>query len=225
MSDNANLVIYGNGNMAKMLYHFVRQIHPVVGFCVDQACITDTELEGLPVFPFEEIEAICPPISHEMLIAVGFGDMNEIRARKYREAKEKGYRLASYVHPTASIASNVAVGENAIILECVSIHPFSVLGNNVFISSNSNLGHGCVIGDHCWINAGVSLGGDTVLGEQCFMGINASASHELSLGAKTFVGANTFLANSTEAGDVYLPQEAQKFRMKSDRFMKMMSVV
>jgi sugar O-acyltransferase (sialic acid O-acetyltransferase NeuD family) len=225
MSEQAQLVIYGNGNMARMLFHFVRQTHPVVAFCVDESCITETEIEGLPVIPFHEIEKRCPPDQHQMLIAVGFADMNEIRAAKFREAKAKGYALASYIHPSASVAANVQLGENAIILECVSIHPYSRLGDNVFISSNTNLGHGCQIGDHCWINAGVSIGGDTVLGEHCFMGVNASAGHELSLGAKTFIGANTLIANSTEPGDVYLPQEGQKFRMKSDRFMKLMRVI
>ena len=225
MTEKARLVIYGNGNMARMLFHFVNQTHEVAGFCVDESCIEETEIEGLPVVPFEEVEQHFPPESHEMLIAVGFADMNEIRAAKYNEAKAKGYRLASYIHPSASVAANVQVGENAIILESVSIHPYSTLGNNVFISSNTNLGHGCKIGDHCWINAGVSIGGDTALESQCFMGVNASASHELSLGQKTFIGANTFIAHSTEPGDVYLPQEGRKFRMNSDRFMKLMRVV
>ncbi len=225
MVESNKLVIYGNGNMARMLFHFIQQTHEVVGFCVDAACLDATEIEGLPVVPFDEVATIFPADSHEMLIAVGFGAMNDIRARKCREAKEQGYRLASYIHPTASIASNVRVGESAVILEYVSVHPYSTLGDNVFISSNTNLGHGCSIGDHCWLNAGVSIGGDTVLEAQCFMGINASASHGLTLGEKTFIGANTFIAQSTEPGDVYLPQEGQKFRMKSDRFMKLMSVI
>ncbi len=225
MSSKRKLVIYGNGAMASMLYYCMKDLYDIVGFCVDEICISNSMIESLPIVAFEDVDTIFPPNNHFMLIAVGFVQMNKIRKFKYNEAKAKGYSLVNYIHPSVSIYSNVELGDNVIILEFVSIHPGSKIGNNTFISSNVNIGHNCVIGDHCWINSGVSIAGGATIGNKCFLGINSSIGHKLKIAEKTFVGANVFINQNTNVEDTYLSAESTKFRMKSEKFLKFMNVL
>lgn len=214
------VIIYGNGHMAKMLFHFIKAKHTVVCFTVDKHCINSEAIEGLPVIPFSEITLRFPAFEYDMLIVVGISEMNHVRERKYLEALEKGYQLINYIHPSVDLHDNIKLGQNNIILEHASLHPYTVIGNGNFISSNTNLGHGCIVGDFCWINAGVSVGGETRLGNKCFYGMNASVSNGLNIGDESFIGANTFISHDTLEKEVYLSETGKKFRLDSEHFLK-----
>jgi sugar O-acyltransferase (sialic acid O-acetyltransferase NeuD family) len=220
------VIIYGNGHMAQMLYHFIKMQYNVEGFTVDSQCIKDTRsLESLPLIAFAEIEQYYPASSHDMLIAVGYGGMNAIRKQKYLEVKQKGYALINYIHPSVDVHENITIGDNNIILDHASIHPYSSIGNGNFISSNSNIGHGCTIGDFCWVNAGVSVGGESNLGNQCFYGINAVIGHGITIANECFIGANTLISQNTSPKGVYLSENSEKFRLESDLFLKFSSTI
>ena len=219
------VIIYGNGHMAKMLYHFVKMQYPVVGFTVDSQCINTNSIESLPLIPFTEIEQHFPASSHDMLIVVGFGGMNSLRKQKYLEAQQKGYTLINYIHPSVEVHENIIIGNNNIILDQASIHPYTTIGNGNFISSNTNVGHGGTIGDFCWVNAGVSIGGESNLGNQCFYGMNATIGQGISIADECFIGANTLISHNTSAKGVYLSESGEKFRLDSDLFLKFSSAM
>ena len=218
------LIIYGNGKIAAMLFHFIKNDFNVVAFCVDDHCIEQNTLEGMPVIPFEGITEQYETDSHCMIIAVGFTEMNTIRCDRFYAARELGYELINYIHPSVSL-NNVEIGINNIILDHVSIHPGCKIGDSNFISSNTNIGHGCIINDNCWINAGVGLGGDVILDDNCFIGINATISHGVVLNKETFVGANSLINHDTEDKSVYLSHKAEKFRLNSQQFLSFSSSI
>jgi len=219
--NRAKLIIYGNGAVARMVYELVRLQFEVKGFTLDRSCIQTASLLGLPLLPFDDIEQCFSPQDYQMLIAVGYGEMNVIREDRSLLAKEKGYKLANFIHSSVQINPSVSIGENNILLEYVSVHPFSKIGNNNFISSNSNIGHDCIIGNNCWINAGVSIAGGTEIKDNCFFGVNASAGHKIIIAKKTFVAANTFVATDTLANSVILSKNGERLNMTSERFIKL----
>ena len=217
------IVIYGNGAMAKVLFSYARDSFAVAGFTVDGACIAagvDTFC-GLPLVAFDKLVGEFPPQTHKMIVAVGFSEMNELRVRKYNEARDRGYNFESYIHRSVIRHIDVEIGENTVILDQVSIHPGSRIGKNTFISSNVNIGHDCIVGSGNWINAGVALAGGVETGENCFFGVNSSVSQGVRVGAGNFIGANAFIAYSTGADEVYLSEPGKLLpRMKSKAFLK-----
>jgi sugar O-acyltransferase (sialic acid O-acetyltransferase NeuD family) len=215
-------VIYGNGSMARVLFSYARHSHDIAGFTVDDPCIADaaTSFCGLPLAPFSRVESAFSPRDHQMIIAVGYVEMNELRERKYAEALERGYTFTSYIHPSLFVHDGVAIGENCIILDHVSIHPGSRIGRGTFITSNVNIGHDCEIGDNNWINAGVAIAGGCRIGPGCFFGVNASVAHGLRLGARNFIAANTLINRDTQDDQVYLSEPGQLFRLKSRAFLR-----
>ncbi len=216
-------IIYGNGAMAKVLYSYASSVMDIVGFTVDSVCIHPDEklFCGLPLKPFDQVEESFPPENFNMIIAVGFLDMNNLRERKYLEAIDKGYTFTSYIHNSVIRHFDVEIGAACIILDHVSIHPGTKIGRNTFISSNVNIGHDCVIGPNNWINAGVSLAGGVKLDAGCFLGVNSSIGQNIKVGKENFIAANTFIARDTGPEEVYLSEPGQKMeRMKSRTFLK-----
>lgn len=222
---NKPLIVYGNGHIAKMLFHFLSEQHDIVAFTVDSHCIEKPTIESTPLVPFENIEAQYPSSNYNMIIAVGFTKMNAIREQKYFEAKQKGYTLINYIHPSVVLHNNFKMGDNNIILEYVSIHPYSQLGSGCFISSNTNVGHGCILEDFCWLNAGVSIGGESVLGKQSFLGMNSSISQGIRVAKESFIGANSLITKDTSPKGVYFTEAATKFRLESDSFLRFSSSI
>jgi sugar O-acyltransferase (sialic acid O-acetyltransferase NeuD family) len=215
-------IIFGNGAMARILYSYARRDENICGFTVDDSCINNNSSTfcGLPLIPFTNVEKTFSPAEHQMIIAVGFIEMNELREKKYYEAKGKGYSLATYIHPSIMIHDDVSIGENCIILDCVSIHPGCRIGDNTFISSNVNIGHDCVVGASNWINGGVMIAGGCDIGPGCFFGVNSSVAHGVRMGARNFVAANTLINKNTKDDEVYISEPGQLFRLKSKSFLK-----
>lgn len=222
------LIIFGLGKIADVAYHhLVRDNeYQVLAFTCDAEWL-DTESGrkdthfGHPVLSFEDIERHYPPESVSMFVAIGYHELNALRARKCEEAKAKGYTLISYVSPRANHGPWLEVGENCLILDGVGIQPGVRIGNNVSLWNNALIGHHSVIHDHCWIAAGATLGGVVTLGERSFVGLNATIGGELSIGADCFMGAATLVVKNAAPRSVFIARGTEKFRLESDDFIRM----
>ncbi len=213
------LILYGNGQMARMFLHFARIQFDVVAFTVDRSVLQEEEIEDVPVIPFEEITAHFSPNTHQMIIAIGYLEMNRLRMRKHAEGLARGYRFANYVHPSVIWHPTLVAGENNIILDHVAIHPYTRLGNSNFICSNASIGHGCRIGDGCLINSGVAIGGETRIGDGCFLGLNATIGDNIVVEHHCYIGANTLISRHTKAEEVYVSASGERFPLPSHAFL------
>jgi sugar O-acyltransferase (sialic acid O-acetyltransferase NeuD family) len=212
-------VIYGNGAMARVLFSYARHSMDIAGFTVDDTFCTADHFCGLPLAPFSNVEARFDPAHYDMIIAVGFIDMNQLRERKLHEAACRGYRFARYVHASVMLHDAVTIGDNTIILDHVSIHPGCHIGRGTFISSNVNIGHDCDIGDGNWINSGVAIAGGCRIGRGCVFGVNASVAHTIQVGERNFVAANTLINRATQDDEVHLSNAGTLFRLRSKPFL------
>ena len=147
------VVLFGNGQIASVVYYYLTYDSPyeVVGFTVDRSHIQEESLFGLPIVPFEDVQSIFPPDEYKMFVSISYRQVNKLRAAKYYEAKEKGYRLISYISSKASIWTGLVIGDNCLIMENNVIQPFVEVGNNVIIWSGNHIGHHTVIKDHCFL--------------------------------------------------------------------------
>jgi sugar O-acyltransferase (sialic acid O-acetyltransferase NeuD family) len=223
VDEMSKVVLFGSGKIADVVYFQLTHDshHEVVAFTVDGVYIAQKEKWGLPVIAFEEILDRYPPEDFKMLVAVGYQDLNRFRARKYVEAKAKGYELISYVSSRASNFSNVPVGDNCLILENASLQPCSWVGNNVFFWNGNHLGHHAHIEDHCYVAGQVVISGMAVVGPYCFLGVNATIGHEVTVGQESFIGAGTLITKNVTPKSVYITADTPKFRLDSDSFLKL----
>ena len=216
---NKKLVIFGTGDVARLAHlYFTRDSdYDVVAFTVDRAYRTAETFGGLPLIAFEDVSRECPPSSHDMFVAIGYGKMNRGRAAKYAEAKALGYRLATYVSSKCTWLSDEQPGDNCFILEDNTVQPFVKIGSDVTLWSGNHIGHDAVIGDHCFITSHVVISGHAHVGEYCFLGVNATIRNGITIAPETLVGAGSIIMADTDLKSVYVPERTPAFKRTSDR--------
>lgn len=204
MEKGKKIVLFGDSAFAEIAYEYFTHDseYEVVAFTVSKDYLKKTELFGLPVIAFEEIEKSYPPEIYDMHIALVYISMNRIRIQFYNEAKAKGYKLANYISSKAFVWHNVTIGDNCFIFEDNTIQPFVKIGdNNVFWSGN-HIGHHSIIGSHNFISSHVVVSGFCAIGNANFMGVNATMGNNLKIADDCLVGSFVHLVKDMPSGSL-----------------------
>jgi sugar O-acyltransferase (sialic acid O-acetyltransferase NeuD family) len=219
----SRVVIFGAGKIADEAYFYLTNDspHQVIAFTVDDEHLGASEKLGLPVVAFDKVEREYSPDDFKMFVAVGYQDLNKFRARKYEEAKLKGYELISYISSRASNVGGIELGDNCFVLEFAVLQPCARIGNDVFIWSGNHIGHHASVGDHCYIAGNVVISGSTVIEPHCFVGVSATIGHEVTVGSESFIGAGSLITKNVEPKSVYITPDTQKFRLDSTAFLRL----
>ncbi len=217
------IIIFGTGQTAEIVYKYFEKdkSFEVVAFTADRDFIKKERIFDLPVVPFDTILNKYPINEYKMFVAIGYKNLNKLRAEKYNEAKNKGYQLVNYIDKDSGINPDIVIGDNCLVLENQSIQPFSEIGSNVFVWGSVVIAHHSTIANHCWITSGVSIAGNTKIGDFCFIGINATIGHMVQIGRKCFIGAGAIITKSAEDNSVFIEKETEKFALDSSRFIKL----
>jgi sugar O-acyltransferase (sialic acid O-acetyltransferase NeuD family) len=219
----SNLVIFGTGKIADEAYHYISSDseHKIVAFTVDRPYLSMQNKFGLPVVAFDEIDKHFPPTSYDMFVAVGYQNLNHLRADKYFAAKAKGYKLISYICSRATNFGNVPIGDNCFILENAALQPCCSIGNNVFIWSGNHIGHHARVEDHCYLCGQVVVSGNSVIEPYCFLGVNSTIGHEVTVGRESLIGAGALITKDVAPKSVHIVSDTPKFRLDSESFLKL----
>lgn len=208
------LIIVGDSPIAEIAYEYFTYDSPyeVIAFTVESKFISKKSLFGLPVEPFEEIEKKYDPGKTKMFVAVGYTDLNRLRARFFKEAKEKGYALVSYVSSRSFVWRNVEIGENCFIFEDNTVQPFVKIGNNVTLWSGNHIGHHSVIEDNCFISSHVVVSGFCEIGDNCFLGVNAAMSHRTKIARDCIIAMGAVITKDTKPEKIYVGNPARPIK-------------
>ncbi len=216
------LVIFGAGEIAQLAHFYFSKDskYEVVAFTVDAKYIEEASFCGLPVIPFEEIEQTYSPSQYEFFVALSYSKLNAIRKEKYFAVKKKGYRLANYISPYATVLNDNCFGENCFVLEDNTIQPFVTIGNNVTLWSGNHIGHHSNIKDHCFIASHVVLSGGVEVGEQCFIGVNATLRDHIIVGDRCVIGAGVLLLKNADPDSLYIGSATNRAARSSSDLKK-----
>lgn len=216
------IVVFGTGKIAEVCCAlFLGDPNfSIAGFTCDRAFMTGQEHHGLPLVPFEDVDTVFPPADYDMLVAIGYQDVNRLRAERYGRAREKGYRLVSWVSPRAHVPHGCVIGANCIVMDGASLQPYARLGDNVFVWNGAVVGHHATIGDHCWLASNCTISSTATVEPFGFVGVNAAIGHGVTIGARSIVGAAAAITRSTQTDGVYIVADTERFRLDSQRFIK-----
>jgi sugar O-acyltransferase (sialic acid O-acetyltransferase NeuD family) len=217
-----DIVVFGTGKIAEV-FHALASTDPaysVAGFTCDRAFVTAREFHGMPVVPFDEVESAFPPADFAMFVAIGYHEINAVRAERCQQAQEKGFRLVSLVSPQAHVPPTCTIGINCCIMDGASLQPYARLGDDVFVWNGAVVGHHAMVSDHCWLASNCTVSSTALVEPYCFLGVNAAIGHGITVGARTIVGAAAVLTRSTAPGGVYIVPDTERFRLDSQRFTR-----
>lgn len=175
--------------------------YQVIAFTVDKKYNLNPVFCGIEVIDFEDIEKKYSPEEYEMFIGVGPNKMNTIREKKYYEAKEKGYKLASCVSRYAICDS--PLGENTFIGDYAVINPFVEMGNNNFFYEFSLVNCNSIIGNNCYFSPRSIVSTFAKIENNSLIGAGAIIKTSVTVAEKTLVGASCYISKNTEKNGVY----------------------
>ena len=180
----------------------------MAAFSVERDYLTQTQLAGRPVVAYEMLEASHPPAEFDVFVAIPASQLNRLRTRFYRDAKRRGYRLATYVSSHAFIWRNAEVGENSFIFEGNVVQPFVRIGNNCVLWSGNHVGHRTVVQDNVFVASHAVISGYCEIGESSFVGVNSTFNDHVKVAADNVIGSGALVTRDTEPGRVYVGSPA-----------------
>jgi sugar O-acyltransferase (sialic acid O-acetyltransferase NeuD family) len=214
----SKVIVFGISQWAELAHFYLMHDspHDVVAFTLDHDYIKEDTYKNLPVVPFESLDKQFPPDEYEMFIPMSFKRMNHLRAEKYSDAKQRGYKLISYVSSKATVWPGFSCGDNCFIFEDNTIQPFVELGNNIVMWSGNHIGHHTRIKDHVMITSHVVISGCCTIEPYCFFGVNATVRDETIIARETLVGAGVVILKDTQEFEVYKMSAATPADFRSD---------
>jgi len=200
------LLIFGLGELPEQARYYFEQHagRKVEAFTVDAQYLDADQADGLPVLAFDEAQRRFPPATHDLFVAVGYSQRNQIRQRVVERARAFGYALPSFVHESAVVARNVVIGANCLLREQVSLSPFTRLGDGIMVGPQAVVSHHGRIESHAWLAVGCVVCGGATVGERCFIGANATVRDKVTVGAGCIVGAGAIIMSDCEPDGVYV---------------------
>jgi sugar O-acyltransferase (sialic acid O-acetyltransferase NeuD family) len=198
------LILLGDSAFAEVAFEYFTHDSPyeVVAFAVDREYQMQPELFGRPVVALDELPKRYSPADHWFYAAIVYSQLNRLRTRMYRAAKQMGYQPASYVSPRAFVWRNAKLGEHCFVFEDNVVQPFVEVGNNVVLWSGNHIGHHSKVGDHCFVSSHVVVSGFCDVGPNCFLGVNATLGNNVTIGADCLIGAGAVVTRNVPADTV-----------------------
>ena len=223
--ERRRLVIVGGSSFAEIAAELfdVEGRYQVTCFAVHAKYRHQETLLGRPLLAIEGLPSHCPPETHDVFVALTYGELNRARTRLCAEMKGLGYTLASYVSPAASVWRNVAIGENSFIFENNVVQPFCTIGNNVILWSGNHIGHHSVVEDNVFVASHVVVSGHCRIGRNSFLGVNATLADQVTLGTDNWVGPGTLVTKDTPDGAMYRAESTPVSSVGSRRFFRVKS--
>jgi sugar O-acyltransferase (sialic acid O-acetyltransferase NeuD family) len=214
----ADVVIFGVKDFASLAHFYLRHDseHRVVAFTVHREFMpAEGEFEGLPIVPFEELEAGFPPDRVSAFAPMSHRKMNRLREGVYNDLKGRGYQLISYVSSRATTFPEGRIGDNCFILEDNTIQPFATIGDNVVIWSGNHIGHHSVVESHAFITSHVVISGHCRIGAYSFLGVNATLKDQITLAEGTLIGMGANITKDTEPWSLYKADATRASKISS----------
>ncbi|MCE5324500.1 acetyltransferase [bacterium] len=150
-------------------------------------------------------------------IAFGFGNCSA-KAGAADIAREKGFELATLIHPSAIIAQETHIGAGAVICAGAVIGPSCNIGESVIINTSASVDHECTVGDCTHICPGVHIAGRVSVGNSSWIGIGTSVADGVTIGERTLIGAGSVVVKNIGSGVVAYGVPARAVRKCEESF-------
>lgn len=137
--------------------------------------------------------------SQDDKVVVGIGDP-VLRSKCAATLRSAGASFFTVIHPTATVGSDVTIGEGCILCPNVVVTNNVVLGAHVLLNCSSGVGHDAVIGDCCTLSGHAEVNGWASLGHCVFMGSHATVLPRVNVADYTIVGAGSVVVRATKRG-------------------------
>jgi len=192
-----DLFVFGSGQIADVVGAYFNETGRFrrISYVVDEEFLgTPAAVDGT-IMTWSEALREARVDTDFWFTAISFKLRNQARRRAAHRIKEAGYRLASYIHPTATVWEGFHLSENTIIMENNVLQRKVSLGANSIVWSNNHIGHHTAIGSNTFISSEVCISGNCSIGDGCFFGVNSTLYDGIEIGNEAIIGAGAVVAS------------------------------
>ncbi len=192
------IVIGGRGHAKVVIEALLRDGAEVIGFA-DPTPLEDPVL-GIPLLGGDE--AVETHAAGSVVLANGVGSVGDTTARRaaFDRFRDRGYRFATVVHPSAVIAPDVVLGEGAQVMAGAVVQPGCRIGANAVVNTGARVDHDCHIGDHAQVSPGAVLCGLVTVGAGAHIGAGAVVIQRTAIADGALVAAGAAVVAGVAAG-------------------------
>jgi len=189
-----NIVIAGSSGHAKVIIDIVQQEgkYNIAGL-LDRSRKIGDEILGYQVLGMEEDlpELIKVHSLRGAIVAIG-DNFNRSRVVAHVQQTSPELPFVCAIHPKASIAIEVSVGEGTVIMAGVCINPCCSIGRFCILNTNSSLDHDSKMGDFSSLAPRATTGGNCQIGKYSAISIGAVLETGINVGEHSVVGAVSY---------------------------------
>ncbi|MBV6861843.1 UDP-3-O-(3-hydroxymyristoyl)glucosamine N-acyltransferase [Xanthomonas euvesicatoria] len=174
--------IIGGSEYLDLAFHawkHARQDETVIRIDVPQ----DSEHE----FDLEVLDGL-NPTDGAMFVAFDDRFGNFKRMELMQAAMERGFKLEPFIHPSAAIGSDTAIGLNAFVGANAVVGHGCRIDYNTVIHAGTHLGPACRVKSSCWIEHGVQIGAGVEIGSNSILRTGAIVSGGVKVGRSCELG-------------------------------------
>lgn len=197
----APLIVLGAGGHAKVLIDALRLAGRRILFTVDaDPARHGGSVAGVSVRGGDDVVLAHAPETVLLVHGLGSTRQCEDRRRLFERMKQRGYRFASVVHPSAVVSPSASLGEGVQVLAGAVVQPGAALEDDVIVNTNASVDHDCQVGRHSHVGPGACLGGGVRVGERTHVGAGATVIQYRTIGAGVLIGAGSVVVRDLPDG-------------------------
>lgn len=183
-----NLIIFGDTTFAERLFKYIslEGRDKVIAFTQERDFISKKELQGLPVIPFENLGKLNKDF--ELVIGIGYTQMNKLKKKVYDLCTSKGYKVATYISTNATVYTE-DIQEGCFLAPGAVVGPGCRLGKANYLGSSVVLSHDNEIGDFNFISTNAVFGGFAKVKDNCFFGLHSTIKDGIVIASNNLFGS------------------------------------
>jgi len=203
-------VVGGGGHAKVLIASLLSQSLSIVGY-VDPAGRCDPIL-GVNYLGDDGV--ILRSGRKDLRLANGVGSVGSGSRRSdvFRHFRKLGFRFISVIHPTATVAQEVYLGEGVQIMAGAVVQTGTRLGANCIINTGALVDHDCDIRAHAHVAPGAVLSGQVRIDVGAHIGTGACVIHTVRVGAWSVVGAGAAVVEDVPAQTTVVGVPARRMR-------------
>lgn len=138
---------------------------------------------------------------YDFFVAIG---NNKIRKKFIIEIENNGGTIATLIHNSAIIGSNVKIDIGSVIMPGVIINCNTIIGKGAIINTSASIDHDSSIGDFTHVSVGSHLAGSISVGQLCFICAGTVIINNISICDDVIIGAGGVVVNDIVKNGLYI---------------------
>lgn len=160
---------------------------------------------GIPILGRSDYENF--NANDEIIVAIG---NSAVRQNLQEKFEAKGLTIATLIHPSAVVGTNVNIKSGTVIMAGAVINPDTYVGKGVIVNTCASVDHDNVIEDYTHISIGSHLAGSVKIGSHTWIGAGAVVSNNIHITGNVMIGAGGVVVKNIEQSGTYVGVPVRK---------------